>query len=103
LLYIKLLGLKLGEMKQTVDFNLEETMNCVELNHPKMDYHYNYKSANTYKKLHKQGLVKKITDLSFEESLSLIDNLFQKEVLWINGNPIYQTVFTLMYFKFTIF
>lgn len=88
----------IGEMIHTDDFTLEETMNSVELNHYKMDSHYNYTEANTYKKLLKEGKIKKIEDLSGEEVLALIDNLTIKEMMWMYGNPIYQTIFTLVYF-----
>ncbi len=59
--------LSLGQMAHTDDFTLEETMNSVELDHFKMDSHYNFKSAMTYKRLLKEGKVKKIEDLNFIE------------------------------------
>jgi hypothetical protein len=63
-----------------------------------MDHHYQYKSANTYQKLIKEGIIKPISDLNNAEVLSLIDNLFVLELLWANGKPIYQTIMNLVYF-----
>ena len=57
----------IGEMIHTTDFTLEETMNSVELNHFKMDSHYNNFEANTFKKLIREEKVKKMEDLSNEE------------------------------------
>jgi len=58
---------QIGEMVTTKDFTLEETMNSVELNHQKMDSHYNYYEAQTYKKLLREEKIKKIYDLNNEE------------------------------------
>jgi len=60
-------ALQLGEYKCTDDFNLEDTMNSVEVNHFKMDPHCNYREANTYLKLIKGGKIKKIEDLNIKE------------------------------------
>ncbi len=59
--------LKLGEYKCTSDFNLEDTMNSVEVNHFKMDPHANYREANTYLKQLRLGKVKKMEDLNLKE------------------------------------
>jgi hypothetical protein len=88
----------LGQMIHTEDFTLEETMNSVELDHFKMDAHFNYKEAGTFRKLFKLGKVKKMSDLSDKETLSLIDNLLIREIMWLNGAPIYQSIFNLVYF-----
>ena len=42
-------------------------MNSVELNHFKMDPHYQYKEANTYKKLIKLEKIKDQKDLNLKE------------------------------------
>ena len=63
---------KLGQMIHTDDFTLEETMNAVELDHFKMDSHYNYKGANTYRKLLREGKIMKMEDLTYEEVSLLI-------------------------------
>lgn len=59
--------LKLGQMIHTQDFTLEETMNSVELDHYKMDSHYNFKNALTYKVLLREGKIKSIDKLNYEE------------------------------------
>jgi hypothetical protein len=91
--------LKQGQMIHTDDFTLEETMNSVELDHFKMDSHYNFKAALTYKRLLREGRIKNIKDLNLTETLSLIDNLFILETMWKYGHPIYQTIFNLVYFS----
>ncbi len=58
---------KLGEMIKTDDFSLEDTMNSVELDHYKMDTHSNYYEVNTYRKLIREGKVKCMEDLNYEE------------------------------------
>jgi hypothetical protein len=63
-----------------------------------MDHHYQYQEANTFKKLLRENKIKQISDLSKAEVLSLIDNLFVYELLWINGKPLYQTILNLVYF-----
>lgn len=88
----------MGQMVHTEDFTLEETMNSVELDHFKMDAHFNYTEAGTYKKLFRLGKVKRMSDLSYKETLSLIDNLMIREMMWLNGAPIYQSIFNLVYF-----
>jgi len=68
----------LGEFKCTEDFNLEETMNSVEINHFKMDPHANYKDAKTYLKLKKLGKIKKMEDLNLKEvKIFIILNIFK--------------------------
>ncbi len=61
------LGFSLGEYKCTDDFNLEETMNSVELNHFKMDPHFQYREANTYKKLIRLNKIDAIKDLDLKK------------------------------------
>lgn len=92
-------NLKLGEMIHSSDFNLEETMNSVELNHKKMDFHANYREAQTFKKLIREGKIKKMEELTNEEVLLLIDSIFIREVMWLYGAPVYQTIFSLVYFS----
>jgi hypothetical protein len=57
----------LGEMIHTPDFTLAETMSSVELNHVKMDPHFNNREANTFTKLLREQRVKKIEDLTYRE------------------------------------
>ena len=83
---------------ETEDFNLQETMGATEIDHFKMDSHFQYKSTLTYKSAIKQGLIKNIKDLSLEEKLSLIDNLLIREVQWLSGGSINQTILSLLYF-----
>ena len=63
-----------------------------------MDHHYRYQDSNTYKKMIREGKIKVINNLHLNEVLSLIDNLFIYEMLWLNGKSIYQTIFNLIYF-----
>jgi hypothetical protein len=59
--------LSLGQMVHTVDFKLKDTMSAVELNHFKMDPHFNNNEVETYKKLLRNGVIKPITDLNYSE------------------------------------
>jgi hypothetical protein len=61
------LGFSLGDYKCTTDFNLEDTMNSVEVNHYKMDPHYNYKEANTYRKLIRLNKIDPMKDLDLKK------------------------------------
>jgi len=73
----------LGEYKCTDDFNLEETMNSVEINHFKMDPHAGYKDANTYLKLIKLEKIKKMEDLNLKE---VNYNFFEIKNILLNNN-----------------
>ena len=64
-----------------------------------MDHHYQFKQAKIYKVQLREGKIKKISDLSYSEILSLIDNLFIHEMQWAHGKPIYQTILSLVYFS----
>ncbi len=79
--------MKLGEYQCTKDFDLEETMNSVEVNHFKMDPHANYREANTYLKLMRSGKIKKMEDLNLKEVF--IGLIYQA----INFNTTYFFVF----------
>ena len=57
----------LGEMIHTSDFTLAETMASVQLNHFKMDPHFNNREANTFKKLLRDAKIKNIEDLTYRE------------------------------------
>jgi hypothetical protein len=63
-----------------------------------MDHHYKYLESNTYKKLIREEKIKEIKDLNLNESLSLIDNLFIYELMWMHGKSVYQSIFSLVYF-----
>jgi len=63
-----------------------------------MDHHYRYQDSHTYRKMIKEGRIKTVNNLDLIEILSLIDNLFIYEILWLNGKSIYQTIFNLIYF-----
>ena len=73
----ELLGLtqkfSLGEMIHTSDFTLAETMSSVELNHMKMDPHFNNREANTFAKLLREGKVKNMEDLTYREVRSSLN------------------------------
>ena len=91
--------LKLGEIIQTDDFKLIDTMSAIELNHYKMDLHFqNEKVENCKTKIEKK-IIKDIKNLTIEESFILIDEIFKREITWMNGGPISQNIFELIYFS----
>ena len=92
-------SLKLGEIIKTEDFKFLDTMSAIELNHYKMDPHFqNEKVENCKVKIEKK-LVKEMKDLNLDETFILIDELFKREVSWIHGGPISQNIFELIYFS----
>jgi len=61
----------LGEMIQTEDFSLADSMASVELNHFKMDPHFNNREANTLRKLLKEGKIKIKEELTNREVFNI--------------------------------
>lgn len=86
-----------GQIISSADFKLEDTMAAIELNHPKMDLHYHNETISTYKTLLKQNKIKPMASLTLEDTLILIDELFQREVSWMYGGSIHQNIFSLIY------
>lgn len=91
--------LKQGQMIQSADFTLENTMSAIEINHYKMDPHCHNEKVSTYKSLIKKKAIKPIDELDIEESLLLINSLFKRELAWICGGSIQQNLFSLIYFS----
>ena len=92
-------SLKLGEIIQSEDFKFLDTMSAIELNHYKMDPHFeNEKVENCKVKIEKK-IVKEMKDLNLEETFILIDELFKREITWIHGGPVSQNIFELIYFS----
>ena len=61
----------LGEMIQTEDFSLADSMASVELNHFKMDPHFNNREANTFRKLLREGKIKIKEELTNREVFNI--------------------------------
>ena len=92
-------NLKLGEIIQADDFKFIDTMSAIELNHYKMDPHFqNEKVENCKTKIEKK-IIKEMKNLNLEEILILIDELFKRELIWMNGGSISQNIFELIYFS----
>ena len=92
-------NLKLGEIIQADDFKFIDTMSAIELNHYKMDPHFqNEKVENCKTKIEKK-IIKEMKNLNLEESLILIDELLKRELIWMNGGSISQNIFELIYFS----
>jgi hypothetical protein len=73
----------LGEIIHTPDFTLAETMASVELNHFKMDPHFNNREANTFRKLLKEGKIKIIEELTNREVNKLYNKIIRHFLLLI--------------------
>ena len=90
------LDLKLGEMIYSKDFNLLNSMNSLEIGHPKMDLHFDFQKAITYKKAISTNQIKDYKNLEYIDIINLVDHLMTKEVLWLSGASPLQTIFTFM-------
>jgi hypothetical protein len=79
------------------DFSLFNSMNSLEIGHPKMDLHFEYQNAITYKKAINNKLVKEYKSLDYNDILNLVDHLLIKEVQWLKGASPIQTLYSFMY------
>ena len=78
------------------DFTLLDSMNSLEIGHPKMDLHYDFQKSITFKKAIKSSQIKDYKSLDYIDIINVMDQLQIKEVLWLNGASPLQTIFTLM-------
>ena len=70
------IDLKLGEMIYSKDFNLLNSMNSLEIGHPKMDLHYDFQKAITYKKALITNQIKDYDYLNYVDMITKFNKFF---------------------------
>lgn len=90
-------SLKEGELLHSVDFSLYEVMSAIEIMNPSMDPGARENSVSR-----KSGIVQStqqlrewIKSLTFEEVLTLMDQMFMNLINWLKGSSLHQTLYSL--------
>ena len=84
-----------GELLHTESFSLFEAMSAIEIGDPKMDAGLDTANAPTADELVQQGHAP--DELSRDQVLAVMDQLFACQASWHSGNSLPQTVFTCLY------
>lgn len=84
-----------GELLHTESFSLFEAMSAIEIGDPKMDAGLDTANAPTADELVQQGHAP--DELSRDQVLAVMDQLFACQGSWHSGNSLPQTVFTCLY------
>lgn len=77
-------------------FSLYESMSATEICDPKMDVKANLDSNDTVFKCLQAKTIKEPEELTIEEIIGIFDELLGKEMLWLKGNSLAQTLYTFM-------